>query len=159
MNFRNTVMFLAVLAATAVCMAFRHASPVEAKIVQRSTATVPPRFLSELAPPTPLEAGLLQAPATDKKADQAGGLPEGKGKDLTQKNCSTCHATNVFTKQHHTRDQWRSILDNMLEKGLDAPDGDLDIIADYLATNFGPAKSVPQPPSPDASASPAPAPK
>jgi len=110
-----------------------------------------------LAVPESSEGILQQAPADDKKAPaQASALPEGKGKALTQKDCVMCHAISVVTKQHHTREQWRSVLDSMIDKGLDAPDSDLDIIADYLAVNFGPAKGGTPSPSPDAAPAPAP---
>ena len=158
MNLRNATILCSVFAATAGIGMLRWVSPVEAKSV--SGPAVPRRFFSVLALPGAGEGALLQATARDKKApDQAGALPEGKGKDLTQKDCSTCHATSVFTKQHHSRDQWRSVLDNMLDRGLDAPDSDLDIIADYLVANFGLVNSASQPPSPDAPAAPAPEPK
>jgi hypothetical protein len=57
---------------------------------------------------------------------------------------------------HYTRDQWDSIIDAMVAKGLNAPDEDLDTIAGYLATYFGPAKTAPPPTTPDAPAAPPP---
>jgi len=164
MNFRSAAMFLFVVAATAVSVVFHEAIPVQAQTVPGPTLALPQRFLAELVGPSAGSFAFLQAPAAkNKAAEQAAPLPEGKGKDLTQKNCGTCHATSVWTKQHHTRDQWSSVLDNMVSKGLNIPDSDLEIINDYLATYFAPAKSTPaspdastpQPASPDA----APAPK
>ena len=67
-------------------------------------------------------------------------LPDGKGKDLALKYCTTCHAANVWSRQHHTPDQWNSLVDQMVSKGLTAPDDDLATISDYLAANFGPLK-------------------
>jgi hypothetical protein len=154
-NQRNARIFCSVFAAIAGIGLLHWASPVEARSV--SGPAVPRRFFSMLAVPGASDGMLLQAPAGDQKAaDQPGALPEGKGKALTQKDCVMCHAISVVTKQHHTRDQWRSVLDNMIDKGLDAPDSDLDIIADYLAVNFGPVKSATPSPAPDAAPAPAP---
>lgn len=72
-------------------------------------------------------------------------LPEGKGKELAKKQCGTCHANNVWTNQHHTRDQWSSVIDNMISKGMHVSDEDLDTITDYLAANFGPVPASPPP--------------
>ncbi len=72
-------------------------------------------------------------------------LPEGKGKDLAMKYCTTCHAANVWSRQHHTPDQWNSLVDQMVSKGLTAPDDDLATISDYLAANFGPLKKDAEP--------------
>jgi hypothetical protein len=155
MNLKNARVFGFVFAATAGIFMLHWASPVEAQRV--SGPAVPRRFFSLLTLPDAGEGILQQAPAGDKKAPtQANALPEGKGKDLTQKDCVMCHAISVVTKQHHTREQWRSVLDSMIDKGLDAPDSDLDTIADYLAVNFGPVKSETPSPSPDAAPAPAP---
>jgi hypothetical protein len=63
---------------------------------------------------------------------------------------------NTFTKLRHTRAEWSSVVDEMVSKGLDAPDSDLSTIIDYLAAHFGPPKSTPDPdaPNPPAAAPP-----
>ena len=83
------------------------------------------------------------------------GLPEGKGKDLVQQRCVMCHAANVWMSQHHTRDQWGTVVEDMLSKGLQASDDEQDTIVGYLAQNFGPvAKETPAaaPPASDPAA-------
>jgi cytochrome c5 len=153
MSFRSATIFCTVLVIAMGAVMLRRVRPVEAQSV--SGPAVARRFFSSMPQPEAGEGALLQAATGDKKApDQPGGLPEGKGRDLTQKDCTTCHATSVFTKQHHVREQWRSILDNMVDKGLDAPDSDLDIIADYLTANYGPKTAGTA--SPDAAPAPAP---
>jgi hypothetical protein len=154
MNLRNAVYSCTVFVITAGAAMLGRVRPVEARSV--SGPAVDRRFFSVLDLSEAGEGLLIQAAAGDKKApDQAGGLPEGKGRDLTQKDCTTCHAASVFTKQHHIREQWRSILDNMVDKGLDAPDSDLDIIADYLTANYGPKTAG----TASSDAAPAPAPQ
>jgi mono/diheme cytochrome c family protein len=91
----------------------------------------------------------LQAPADS--------LPEGKGKALALTNCTACHAANTWTTQHHTRDQWNTILDTMVSRGLTVSDADLDTIGGYLSANFGPAQKDPPASAPTAPPTPPPA--
>jgi hypothetical protein len=67
-------------------------------------------------------------------------LPEGEGRDQARKICGKCYSTDIFAKEHHTRDQWSVILDAMTSKGMQASDDDIDLILDYLSTNFKPEK-------------------
>ena len=83
----------------------------------------------------------LRAPqAADKKPVSKGviPLPEGPGKEITERTCANCHSTDVWVKQRHTREKWSSIIDNMVSKGMEASDDDLAVINDYLALKLGP---------------------
>jgi mono/diheme cytochrome c family protein len=91
-------------------------------------------------PSTPAFA-MQAGPDSGKKAEDP--LPEGKGKDITQKTCSACHGVTMFSSQRHTRDQWSSIIDNMVSKGLAASDDELNQINDYLATYLAPKQDPP----------------
>jgi cytochrome c5 len=153
MNLRCSTFCSALLAGTIVSMAFLPVRSVAAGSAS-IPALLPARFLLELPGPRALSFAPQAAPGGQKKADDSG-LPDGKGKDLVQKDCTTCHAVNVFTKLHHTRDEWSSVIDEMVSKGLDAPDADLATITDYLAAHFGPSKST-DPATPDAPATPPP---
>jgi mono/diheme cytochrome c family protein len=83
----------------------------------------------------------LQSEAKQKPTGQAEvSLPEGKGKDVTQRVCTTCHGINVFAQQRHTGEKWSSIIDTMVSRGLEASDEDLATINNYLATYLAPAK-------------------
>jgi len=152
MNLLRSTLYSAFLLGTVVSVALFAAPSVEAGS-SFSSSLLPARFLSELPPSTLGFA--LQEPAPAKKTEDDP-LPDGKGKDLAKKDCNTCHLANVWTKHHYTRDQWDSIIDAMVAKGLNAPDEDLDTIAGYLATYFGPAKTAPPPTTPDAPAAPPP---
>jgi mono/diheme cytochrome c family protein len=70
-------------------------------------------------------------------------LPEGKGKDVVKRLCSGCHAVTVFAKERHTPEKWASIVDNMVSKGMDASDEELDTINTYLSSNLAAPKDVP----------------
>ena len=66
-------------------------------------------------------------------------VPEGKGKDVTVRICTGCHSSDLWANQRHTREEWSSVIDNMLSKGLQASDDEIETINTYLATYLGPA--------------------
>jgi hypothetical protein len=76
-----------------------------------------------------------QPDAPKAKSDDP--LPDGKGKDVTKRLCSGCHAVTVFATQRHTAERWGAIVDNMVSKGLDASDEELATINTYLSTYLG----------------------
>jgi hypothetical protein len=45
----------------------------------------------------------------------------------------------MFSQQRHTHDEWSAVIDNMISKGLEATDDQLETINTYLATYLGPA--------------------
>ena len=96
----------------------------------------------------PVASANLVLQAQAQKPDNDDPLPDGKGKDVTQRVCSGCHAVNVFSKQRHTPEKWASIVDTMVSRGMDASDADLDTINTYLSTNLAAPKEAPPAPSP-----------
>ena len=97
---------------------------------------------------TPTGYQALQADSQKPKAVEP--LPDGKGKDVTKRVCSGCHAVTVFSQQRHTPDQWASIVESMMAKGLDATDDELTTITDYLSTNLpAPKQTAPATTSPE----------
>src|ERR1700751_2710951 len=68
-------------------------------------------------------------------------LPPGKGKAIVQRTCVSCHALKVVTTKRATKEQWSAVINLMLSKGADLDDDEVDVIVDYLAENFGPAKT------------------
>lgn len=131
---------LAVLAAaTAGVYTARAAQPVAP-----ASAAVSAHFMSVL-PSSHTALFALQASDQKPKADDP--LPPGKGKDVTQQTCSGCHAVTMFSSQRKTRDQWSSVIDDMVSKGLSASDQDLDTILNYLSTNLAPPKQDSNSPS------------
>jgi cytochrome c5 len=153
----------AILSGAVVIFTLYQAGSVEARTPQ-DTGSLPARYLAQFSMgfhDSVMGAqnfALLQAapPPAGSKPAGPDALPEGKGKDLAQKYCTTCHAANMWTKQHHNQDEWSSVIDNMVSKGLAASDDELDIITAYLAAHFGPVKTAPQAASPDAAPAPAP---
>ena len=67
---------------------------------------------------------------------QAQDLPAGKGKDLVENTCGSCHGLDVVVAQHATRDGWASIVDYMVSRGATGTTEEITTIVDYLAKNF-----------------------
>ncbi len=146
----RSLVALSVSAVIVACAAVRPPAPVQARTL---AVTVPARYLLLLA-----QTG-SPGPAANTSNKPAGdGLPDGKGKDVTERVCSTCHAINLFSKQRHTADKWNSIMDDMVSKGMDASDKDIATITDYLVANLAPSPSpAAKPDAPTAPPAPAPA--
>jgi competence ComEA-like helix-hairpin-helix protein len=66
-------------------------------------------------------------------------LPPGEGHAIVQQKCANCHALKVVTGKRASRQQWSTIVDQMITRGADVSDDEIDILLDYLAKNFGPA--------------------
>src|ERR1700733_4838283 len=67
---------------------------------------------------------------------QAQDLPPGKGKDLVENSCGSCHGLDVVVAQHATKDGWASIVDYMVSRGATGTPAEIATIVDYLAKNF-----------------------
>lgn len=66
-------------------------------------------------------------------------LPEGTGRDLTQKVCgSTCHGPDIVAGTGRTREQWTGVVNSMVTRGAKATTPELLQIIDYLSSHFGP---------------------
>ncbi len=67
---------------------------------------------------------------------QAQDLPDGKGKDLVENTCGSCHGLDVVVAQHATKDGWASIVDYMVSRGATGTPDEIQTIVAYLAKNF-----------------------
>jgi virginiamycin B lyase len=86
---------------------------------------------------TLVSAGVIAISAVVSLSAQRGGrgdaLPDGEGKALTEKLCSTCHPTSMITSSNgYTRDGWKELFASMAA-----------VLSDYLARNF-PEKPAPK---------------
>ena len=66
----------------------------------------------------------------------AADLPEGPGRDTLVRACTGCHKAEEFSAYRHTREEYRSIVYRMSDRGVQASPKELDQIADYLAKHF-----------------------
>src|ERR1700748_1663638 len=81
---------------------------------------------------------------------QAQSLPEGHGKAEFQRICGNCHSVSIATAQRMTQAQWTGVVDDMVSRGAEGSQQDLDNVVGYLSTYFGqgtapPAAAVPAP--------------
>jgi competence protein ComEA len=65
-------------------------------------------------------------------------LPPGEGQDIVQHQCSGCHALKVVTSKRASRQQWSTLVDQMVSRGADVADDDIETVVQYLAKNFAP---------------------
>ncbi|MEO6801950.1 MAG: c-type cytochrome [Granulicella sp.] len=64
-------------------------------------------------------------------------LPNGKGRAEFQRVCSSCHSATMATTQHMSHDDWQGVVNDMVSRGAQGSQSDLDSIVTYLSTNFG----------------------
>ena len=67
-------------------------------------------------------------------------LPDGPGKAQVERICNGCHEVGVFTQDHSTKERWAAVVDDMVSRGAEASDEEINQIVEYLSKNFGPAK-------------------
>jgi hypothetical protein len=70
-------------------------------------------------------------------------LPDGPGRDLTERVCTPCHGLENVVRARMTKERWGSVVDDMVSRGATATDSEIDQIVNYLAANF--SKPKPQP--------------
>ena len=68
-------------------------------------------------------------------------LPEGPGKQTTQKICSGCHAPEIVMGKHLGKEGWAQIVSDMVNKGANGTDDEFNEIIEYLAAHFPPKTS------------------
>lgn len=75
-------------------------------------------------------------------AQDSSALPPGAGKEIVQHNCADCHALDVITSKRQSAAEWHTTVERMANYGISLSQGDIDMLTDYLSTNFGltPAK-------------------
>jgi competence protein ComEA len=81
---------------------------------------------------------------TPARAQTALALPDGEGKALVQKACSKCHGLVGIIRARNSKEAWAGIVDDMVSRGAEGSDEELEVIIDYLAKNF----SKDKPPAP-----------
>jgi competence ComEA-like helix-hairpin-helix protein len=69
-------------------------------------------------------------------------LPPGKAKAIVARECKNCHALKVVTSKRATKEQWSALVDQMVSRGADVPDEEIENVVDYLAKNFGDTKKL-----------------
>lgn len=70
-------------------------------------------------------------------------LPDGPGRDETNKLCKQCHEVARSISLRQDRDGWRTTMNKMVAYGMKASDQDIALVLEYLTKNF-PAEDVPR---------------
>ncbi len=90
----------------------------------------------------PLAAAALVVSAVPILAQQ---LPDGAGKDIVEKQCSTCHSIEVIVAQRNDAAEWKRLVMEMIDRGAEIGDEQVPVVVDYLAAHW----SKPSPPPAD----------
>jgi competence protein ComEA len=79
------------------------------------------------------------AQSTPNKADSET-LPDGPGKEIVIKKCLPCHNVRVTTARRGSgsADEWEQVVNKMVSQGADLSDDEIDLVVQYLVTNYGP---------------------
>src|SRR5258706_11687383 len=74
-------------------------------------------------------------------------LPDGAGKDVVQKACSTCHPADLVMGRNMTHEQWSAEVTKMVGEGAKLTAAEFKQVVDYLAKAFpsGPNTATPNP--------------
>jgi competence ComEA-like helix-hairpin-helix protein len=64
-------------------------------------------------------------------------LPDGKGRELVETVCASCHSTDIIVSMRATRTGWESTVEDMFSRGASAKDAERAQIIDYLAKYLG----------------------
>ena len=61
-------------------------------------------------------------------------------KQTFQRVCIDCHGMEMVEGKHYSRDLWEETVEQMVRRGAQASDEDVQTIIDYLAANYAPTK-------------------
>jgi competence protein ComEA len=60
-----------------------------------------------------------------------------EAKALLERTCTKCHKLTATLSQRNSKERWSAILDDMIARGAEASDAEIETLVDYLARNFG----------------------
>lgn len=81
-------------------------------------------------------AGLMLALGVVLSAQST--LPDGEGKAIAERMCSKCHGLEEVTHARNTEVRWATVVDDMVARGAQGTDAEIEGLIRYLATHFGP---------------------
>jgi hypothetical protein len=77
------------------------------------------------------------APAFSTR-EPANTLANDQARQLVLDACTACHTLDRVRSQRLTGEEWRQTIAGMLSEGVPLTDGEVTLVVDYLARNFGP---------------------
>ena len=86
-----------------------------------------------------LATAIVSSSTASRAAAPGDDLPDGPGKKVLLRSCTTCHDLDEVTKfkGYYTRAQWKDIVVTMKEYGATLDDAEADTLADYIASAIG----------------------
>lgn len=90
-----------------------------------------------------LVALAIVAAVTPSLAQNANPLPPGDGRDLVAVACSQCHYLGTIAKIRDGAPGWRIYVDNMVLRGAQLSQPEIETVVNYLAVNLGPSVNLP----------------
>ncbi len=87
-----------------------------------------------------LVAGCAGLVGQDGPKKERKDLPDGAAKDLFIRICEKCHGSENVVRARYDREKWESVVDDMVSRGAEGTDEELDKIVEYLVKNFGKEK-------------------
>jgi mono/diheme cytochrome c family protein len=76
--------------------------------------------------------------APTERADNADGLPPGKGRELVRSRCVDCHGLELVVGQQATKEGWAAMVREMVSNGANLTDDEISTIVAHLADKFPP---------------------
>ena len=86
-----------------------------------------------------LAAAIVSSSTASRAAAPGDDLPDGPGKKVLLRSCTTCHDLDEVTKfkGYYTRAQWKDIVVTMREYGAMLDEAEMEPLADYLFAALG----------------------
>ena len=63
--------------------------------------------------------------------------PESEGEGILGAACSLCHGLGYITRSNRSSAEWQGMVSDMVARGAPLLPGEISIVLDYLATNYG----------------------
>ena len=63
-------------------------------------------------------------------------FPDGPGKEILEKKCSTCHAPEQVTTFGRSAEEWHEVVVNMIDLGAELNEEEAKVLVEYLAKNW-----------------------
>jgi glucose dehydrogenase/cytochrome c5 len=106
-----------------------------------------PKAMQSATNDTEAPASQPQSAQTAAPVANSAAMPDGAGKAIVQKQCAVCHAVTVVTAKHASRSEWEQVVNQMVSRGADLSDDDIDTVLEYLTKNYGPLDQMTTPPA------------
>jgi quinoprotein glucose dehydrogenase len=89
-------------------------------------------------PNEPRPVGALRTSLSEAELKAPGpALPDGDGKQVVGRMCTSCHGTAVFSGMRMSREAWEAEVAAMIEKGAVGTDQEIRTAVAYLVKHFG----------------------